>query len=85
MREGAELVRLYVQRHFHGTGIGRSLLSRVEADARRVSSRCLWLTAWAGNAKALTFYARAGYVDTGSTDYVFEGRAYENRIFEKEL
>lgn len=85
VREGAELARLYVQRHFHGTGIGRSLLSQVEADARDAGSQRLWLTAWAGNAKALMFYAHAGYIDTGATDYELEGRSYENRIFEKLL
>jgi len=85
VREGAELVRLYVQRHFHGAGIGHMLLSRVEADARQAGSQRLWLTAWAGNAKALAFYAKQGYADTGSTEYVFEGRSYENRVFEKML
>jgi GNAT superfamily N-acetyltransferase len=85
VRDGAELVRLYVQRHFHGAGIGRMLLSQVEADARRAGSQRLWLTAWVGNAKALAFYAKEGYADTGATEYVFDGRSYENRVFEKML
>jgi GNAT superfamily N-acetyltransferase len=81
----AELVRLYVQRYFHGQGIGRLLLSKVETDAGHAGSARLWLTAWVGNAKALAFYAKEGYVNIGSTDYVFEGRSYENRVFEKML
>jgi GNAT superfamily N-acetyltransferase len=84
-RDDAELVRLYVQRHFHGHGIGHMLLSKVETDAGHAGSARLWLTAWVGNAKALAFYAKEGYVNIGSTDYVFEGRSYENRVFEKVL
>ena len=83
--QGAELVRLYVQRSFKRMRIGGTLLKQAAALAVAESANCLWLTAWSGNAPALLFYAASDYRDVGATDYVFEGRAHENRIFVKAL
>jgi GNAT superfamily N-acetyltransferase len=80
-----ELDRLYVQERFTGAGLGRRLLQAAEARAAARGAGALWLTAWVGNARALAFYPRCGYRDVGSTPYVIEGVAYENRLFLKEL
>ena len=80
-----ELVRLYVQRRCHRLGIGAALLNRAEEHARVRGARILWLTAWVGNTNALAFYDAQGYEDVGCTSYVFEGQAYENRIYSKLL
>jgi diamine N-acetyltransferase len=85
LENGMELVRLYVPRHAHREGLGSALLARTEALAMEKSVQCLWLTAWSGNASAIAFYAARGYVDIGATSYVFEGNAYENRIFKRSL
>ena len=82
---GVELVRLYVQRHSQRLGIGAALLTKAEAHARVAGARFLWLTAWLGNTNARTFYLAHGYEDIGATNYVFEGHAYENRIYSKVL
>lgn len=81
----AELQRLYVQRHFLGQGLGRALLQRAEEAAHARGATTLWLSAWAGNAKALAFYPRQGYADVGATDHVFEAQRFENRVFFKAL
>jgi GNAT superfamily N-acetyltransferase len=80
-----KLERLYVQERFTGAGLGRRLLRVAEARAAARRASVLWLTAWVGNARALAFYPRCGYRDAGSTPYVIEGNAYENRLFLKEL
>ena len=80
-----KLNRLYVQERFSGTGVGTVLLARVESLARLEGSDALWLTTWVGNARALAFYPRRGYVDVGKTLYVFEDEAHENRVFAKAL
>ena len=82
---GVELVRLFVHPHAHRNGIGAALLADAELFAQGRNAAVLWLTAWSGNANARAFYAAAGYEDVGTTQYVFEGRAYENRIFSKRL
>ena len=83
----SELDRLYVHERFTGTGtgIGKALLQRAEALAASRGAAALWLTAWVGNARAIGFYPRQGYMDVGATDYVFENGHYENRVYFKEL
>jgi GNAT superfamily N-acetyltransferase len=80
---GIELVRLYVQRQSQGQGVGAALLAGAESYARHCGAPLLWLTAWVGNANARAFYAAQGYTDVGVTHHVFEGQAYENRIYSK--
>jgi GNAT superfamily N-acetyltransferase len=84
-RPACELARLYVQAPFVGAGLGRRLLRESEARAAARGAQVLWLTAWSGNARALAFYARSGYTDVGLTHYEFDGQAFENRAFAREL
>jgi GNAT superfamily N-acetyltransferase len=81
----AELDRLYVQSPFLRRGVGRQLLRRAESLAFAEGASTLWLTAWVGNERALAFYASQGYERLGSTEYRFEGEAYENSLFAKAL
>lgn len=78
-----ELARLYVDPAMQRQGLGLALLRLAEEEALRGAHAGLWLTAWAGNTRALAFYAAAGYADLGRWDYVFEDRAYENRVMFK--
>jgi hypothetical protein len=41
--------------------------------------------AWLGNTNAHAFYLAQGYQDVGTTLYMFEEQAYENRIYVKVL
>ena len=84
-KPAAELTRLYVQSPFLRQGVGRRLLRRAEALALAEGASTLWLRAWIGNERALLFYASQGYEPLGSTEYCFEGEAFENRLFAKLL
>ena len=81
----AELERLYVQAPFLRRGVGRQLLARAEALARDEGCTTLWLTAWAGNVRALAFYRSQEYEERGSTIYEIEGSSFENRLFARAL
>lgn len=81
----AEVVRLYVQPRFQGQRLGTRLLQQAQALAAAHGATQLWLTAWVGNPRAIGFYAASGWRDVGSTDYVFEGEAFLNRIFVLDL
>ena len=81
----AEVVRLYVQRRFQGQHLGMRLLQQAASLALAEGTTQLWLTAWVGNPHAIGFYAAQGWRDVGSTDYVFEGEAFLNRIFVLDL
>jgi GNAT superfamily N-acetyltransferase len=82
---GIEVVRLYVQPSSQRQGLGATLLLEAERLAREWNPPMVWLTAWAGNARARSFYAARGFLDVGPTPYVFEGREYENRVLVKSL
>jgi len=82
---GPEVLRLYVQAPFQRKGLGRKLLEVAEARAHRLGAPTIWLTAWVGNPNALAFYPAVGYVDVGTTNYVINGKSYENRVFAKAL
>lgn len=84
-QNAVELDRLYVQERFTRQGLGKALLNHVESLAVMSGASKLWLTAWAHNARALSFYAMQGYVDVGMTMYRFEQEAHENRLFVKTL
>jgi len=80
-----QLIQLYVQRRSQRLGIGTALLAKAELHAKASGASCLWLTAWVGNSNARQFYIAHAYEDVGANSYVFEDRAYENRIYRKAL
>lgn len=75
-----ELQTLYVQEHFIGQGIGRSLLEAAEAKAREEAAAPLWLSVNAQNAQAIAFYARQGYNRVGTTYFVLGEGRHENHV-----
>jgi len=82
---GPEILRLYVQAPFQGQGVGRALLQYAEQLAQARGYRAIWLAAWVGNARAVAFYPAAGYGKVGITQYVINGKNYENHVFAKQL
>lgn len=61
----AEINGLWVHPAHQGTGAGTLLLGAGEDVIRRAGHRSAWLTCSAWNARALDFYGRRGYVETG--------------------
>jgi len=83
MQNGLEVVRLYIQRPFLRKGIGRVLLKQAESMAVEKRKSFIWLTVWAGNSSALSFYNACEYSDIGITNHVIEAIPYENRVLVK--
>ncbi len=81
----AELERLYLHPRFQRQGLGRRLLRTSEDCAREAGAQRLWLDCWAGNARALAFYAACNYHDEGAAVYRFGGRDYANRRLAHQL
>ena len=79
-RSTVELQTLYVQEHFIGQGIGRSLLQAAETEARERSASSLWLTVNARNSRAIAFYADQGYAKIGTTHFVLGDARHENHV-----
>lgn len=62
-----ELRRFYVDRPWHGQGIAQRLMDAVHGSARALGGRTLWLGVWERNPRAIAFYGKTGWRDTGAT------------------
>lgn len=65
----AEVMRLYVRRAWHGSGLAHAFMSRLLDAARQDGARSVWLGVWEHNARALRFYGKYGFTPIG--DHVF--------------
>lgn len=80
-----ELWRLYVAQGWHGQGIARTLMRRVDAEADRVGARTLWLGVWERNERAKAFYRNGGFVDVGAHVFMVGADAQTDRIMARSV
>jgi ribosomal protein S18 acetylase RimI-like enzyme len=66
----AEIVRFYVDRPWHGRGVAQSLMAAVRLLAQRRGSDRLWLGVWEGNARAIAFYEKNGFLTVGDQPFM---------------
>ena len=78
--DAIELHRFYVDTPVHGTGVAQRLMAAVCAAARTAGARHLWLGVWERNARAIRFYAKCGFVDVGSHDFVLGTDRQTDRV-----
>ena len=64
-----EVEQVYVSASHRGTGVAGALLGEAEKQVRANGHSQAWLAVVAGNARARSFYERAGWRDTGSFKY----------------
>lgn len=64
-----ELQRLYVYEQDQGKGVGRGLMQHVEAVARGMGFRTMWLGVWEENLVAQRVYAKRGFVEIGEHEF----------------
>ena len=78
--DAIELHRFYVDSPAHGTGVAQRLMVAVCDAARTAGARHLWLGVWERNARAIRFYAKSGFVDVGSHDFVLGTDRQTDRV-----
>lgn len=64
-----ELQRVYVDPDYHGNGIGKSLVNKLEGMAIHQGFRNIWLGVWEENHKARKMYEKVGYTVVGDHDF----------------
>lgn len=64
-----ELARFYVDRPWHGRGLAQRLMAKVALAAAELGGRTLWLGVWERNPRAIAFYTKSGFTDTGATKF----------------
>ena len=60
-----ELVRLYVLKEFHGTGVANALMDYAVELAKGWGYEYLYLSVWEYNFRARGFYEKHGFVNSG--------------------
>ena len=56
-----EIVQMYVQKTFSGSGVGRELLSSAKAHLHKTAYDSLFLTVYTNNKAALKSYSTSGF------------------------
>jgi GNAT superfamily N-acetyltransferase len=64
-----ELKRIYALSRFHGAGVGARLMAASIQFARTEGAQRLLLGVFKGNAKAISFYSRQGFVDVAERQF----------------
>ncbi len=80
-----ELQRLYVSEDYHGAGLGRKLIEKVENIARNTGFLTIWLGVWEENIKAQKVYERLGYRKVGDHDFKMGECVQTDWILSKKL
>jgi GNAT superfamily N-acetyltransferase len=69
MIDGDEVEQVYISSRHRGTGVADVLLAEAERQLREQGHEAAWLAVVDGNARARSFYERAGWRDDGEFDY----------------
>lgn len=64
-----ELQRLYVSPSHQGLGVGKVLACHIDAIARGLKYKAIWLGVWEGNFKAQRVYEGLGYAKVGDHEF----------------
>lgn len=75
-----ELWRFYIARHWHGKGLARRLMARVDEAAAERGAQTLWLGVWERNERAKAFYRKDGFSDVGSHVFLVGADPQTDRV-----
>ena len=64
-KKSIELVRLYVLKEFHGTGVAQVLMDFALQFAKEAKNEIIYLSVWEYNFRARGFYEKNGFKNTG--------------------
>ena len=70
LRPAVEIVRMYVERQFHGSGVARTLMEACLEEAKGRGCRTVYLGVWEHNPRAQAFYRKFGFDVVGT--HIFE-------------
>lgn len=75
-----ELARFYVDRPWHGLGLAQRLMAAAGRAAAELAGRTLWLGVWEHNPRAIAFYTKIGFRDTGATKFCVGSDQQTDRV-----
>jgi diamine N-acetyltransferase len=75
-----ELLRLYVDRDYHGRGVAHALMTAALAAAAEQGALTIWLGVWERNPRAIAFYRKWSFEDVGSHEFVLGSDRQTDRL-----
>jgi GNAT superfamily N-acetyltransferase len=80
-----EVKRVYALHRYQGCGLGRRLMETAAAEARSRGALRLLVGVYGGNADAIAFYRRLGYVQVGTRTFQVGANRYNDLILALDL
>ncbi len=80
-----EIQRFYVDRRWHGQGVAAPLMDACLAATRGLGGQAVWLSVWERNLRAQAFYAKRGFVRSGTADFWVGPDRQTDHIFVRAL
>ncbi|MBU8772646.1 GNAT family N-acetyltransferase [Cytobacillus oceanisediminis] len=67
--EALEIERIYIRSPFQKQGLGKYLFNKALEVAMEQNKKRIWLGVWEKNEKAIAFYKKMGFVQTGAHSF----------------
>ncbi|WP_312097204.1 GNAT family N-acetyltransferase [Niallia sp.] len=67
--DSLEIERIYIKSNFQKLGLGQYLINKAFEIAKKESKGKVWLGVWEKNEKAIGFYQKNGFVQTGEHSF----------------
>ncbi|MGH9889736.1 MAG: GNAT family N-acetyltransferase, partial [bacterium] len=82
----AEVQRIYVERAWHGQGVGEALMRACVEHATNVwHADVIWLGVWEKNPRAIAFYEKAGFHIVGRQTFVLGSDVQQDFVMARPL
>ncbi|WP_022794870.1 GNAT family N-acetyltransferase [Marinococcus halotolerans] len=83
--EALEIERIYVKNNYQQYGLGKRLFNKAIEMAMENNKESIWLGVWEKNEKALAFYRKLGFIQTGAHSFYMGDEKQTDFIMAKEL
>jgi diamine N-acetyltransferase len=80
-----EMVRIYAEQGWIGHGIGAALMQACLDEARQRGHDLLWLGVWEHNRRAIAFYHKWGFVETGTQTFQLGDELQNDLLMKRDL
>lgn len=80
-----EIKRIYLDSAWHGQGLAQQLMDQSIAFARSLGAAQIWLGVWERNPRAIGFYKKFGFVESGEHTFMVGSDPQRDLIFTRAL
>jgi GNAT superfamily N-acetyltransferase len=85
LRPAVELSKMYVLPDGHGAGVSAALMAAALDEARALDAACMWLGVNQENQRAQRFYAKHGFVASGTKSFRLGGGVENDYVMVRPL